>query len=368
MTFSLIAGQTEAKSALRQMAQSGRAPHALMICGPTGAGSLALGVSVARALLCARLSPGGDPCESCNSCRKTARYIHPDLHFSFPTVGANSLSSESLPLWRQALADNPLMAPARWLQILGAENKQGNITRNECQSILQKLSLTSVEGRAKVLLMWLPEYLGKEGNRLLKMIEEPPENTYFILICEQLEAVLPTVLSRCQLVRAPLLSDEEVRGYLQERLHLGPEQAARIAFLAEGDLNRAIELTQNESQDNSEQLLDWLRKCWRGYGPDLVKWTEQFAAMGKENQKQFFAYGLHFLRELLILRNAPDSAVRLQESERLTATNVNKVLDLEKIAQIARIFDQNLYYAERNANLKIMLMNTSIKVHQLLKS
>lgn len=367
MNFSLIAGQTETKSSLRRMAQSGRAPHALMICGPTGAGSLALGLAMARVLLCFQPTPEGDPCESCNACRKTARHIHPDLHFSFPTVGANALSADSLPAWRKALTDNPLLSPSQWLQILGAENKQGNITRNECQAILQKLSLTSVEGRARVALIWLPEYLGKEGNRLLKMIEEPPENTYFILVCEQLEAVLPTVLSRCQLVRAPLLRDVEVREYLQAHQGLEPERAARIAFLAEGDLNRAIELSQDESQDNSAQLLDWLRKCWRGYGPDLVKWTEQFAAMGKESQKQFFVYGLHFLRELLVLRSAPGSAVRLQETERITALNVNKVLDLEKIAQIAHIFNENLYYAERNANPKMMLLNTSVKVHQLLK-
>jgi DNA polymerase III subunit delta' len=361
--------QHQAIQSLQRLVQTGRVPHALLLLGKTGSGSLAAGIWLSRLLQCERLGQTEDiqPCEQCNSCHKTAQMIHPDVHFSYPTIGTNAVSTDFIKPWRAAIQENPFLDVQQWLMRIGADNKQGNINKEECNAIMKKLSLRAYEGRYKILLMWLPEYLGKEGNRLLKLIEEPPEQTQFILVAEQAEAILPTVLSRCQLVKIPQLSDEEVASGLQEMRQLPADRATQIAFLADGDLNIALELTDNAVSDDSALLLEWLRLCWRGNGPELVTWTDKFAKLGRENQKQFLQYGLHFLREMNILIATGQTQLRLRPDELSTALNMAKVLNVGKIAQIAAIFNDNTMYIERNANPKILFLDTSIRLHQLMR-
>jgi DNA polymerase III subunit delta' len=179
--------QHQAIQSLQRLVQTGRVPHALLLLGKTGSGSLAAGIWLSRLLQCERLGQTDEvqPCEQCNSCHKTAQMIHPDVHFSYPTVGTNAVSTDFIKPWRAALQENPFLDVQQWLMRIGADNKQGNINKEECNAIMKKLSLRAYEGRYKILLMWLPEYLGKEGNRLLKLIEEPPEQTQFILVAEQ---------------------------------------------------------------------------------------------------------------------------------------------------------------------------------------
>ncbi len=372
MTFGEIIGQHRTKSFLRQLADSERVPHALLFLGPTGSGNLALALAFAQRLQCERtgsdLLPTEEACGICAACRKAAQFVHPDIHFSYPTVGTNAVSTDYSKIWRQALTENPYGDVHSWLQRLGADNKQGNITKEECNAILKKLSLKAFEGRYKILLMWMPEYLGKEGNRLLKLIEEPPEQTIFLLVAENQEAILNTILSRCQLVKTERLSDEEVAEGLQARRGIDAERARQIAFLAGGDFHTALSVADTPDNDDAQLLLDWLRKCWRGHPVELVRWTEQFAQLGRENQKQFLQYGLHFLRELLSLVATGNTALRLRADELATAQNMGKVLDFDKIAQIATIFNENIYYIERNANPKILFLNTSIVMNRILKS
>jgi DNA polymerase III subunit delta' len=361
--------QNTAIEALQRLVQTGRVPHALLLLGKTGSGSLAAGLWLARLLQCEQLGQSDtiQPCEQCNSCHKTGQMIHADVHFSYPTVGTNAVSTHFVKEWRSAIAENPYMDVQQWLTRIGADNKQGNINRDECNAILKKLSLRAFEGRYKILLMWLPEYLGKEGNRLLKLIEEPPEQTQFILVAEQADAILPTILSRCQLVKTGTLTDEQVAEGLQQLRQMPTERAAQIAFLADGDLNVALELADNADSDDSVMLLEWLRHCWRGHGPELVAWTDKFAKLGRENQKQFLQYGLHFLREMTLLMATGNGQLRLRPDELATATNMAKVLTLEKIAQIIEIFNDNTGYIERNANPKILFLDTSIRLHQLMR-
>ncbi|MEO6037039.1 MAG: hypothetical protein ABIQ93_01420 [Saprospiraceae bacterium] len=372
MTFGEIIGQYRTKSFLRQLADSERVPHALLFLGPTGGGNLALALAFAQRLQCEQTGTGlllqEDACGVCSACRKAASFTHPDIHFSFPTVGANAVSTDYLKDWRQSLSENPYSDVHSWLQRLGAENRQGNITKEECNAILKKLSLKAYEGRYKILLMWMPEYLGKEGNRLLKLIEEPPEQTIFLLVAENQEAILNTILSRCQLVKTELLSDEEVAAGLQQRRGLDALRARQIAFLAGGDFHFALSVADTPDNDDAQLLLDWLRKCWLGKPVELVRWTEQFAQLGRENQKQFLQYGLHFLRELLSLVATGNTALRLRPDELATAQNMGKVLNFEKISQIAALFNDNIYYIERNANPKILFLDTSITMNRILKS
>ncbi len=367
LLFNAIIGQDRTKSLLLQLASSERVPHALLFLGPTGSGNLALAVAFAQLLQCEKPDTDG-ACGVCNACHKAAAFAHPDIHFSFPTVGTNAVSTNFHKEWRAFLSDNPYADVNTWLQRLGADNKQGNITKDECNAIIKKLSLMAFEGRYKILVMWMPEYLGKEGNRLLKLIEEPPEQTIFLLAAENQEAILNTILSRCQLVKTDLLSDEELTEGLMQRRQIDTGRARQIAFLASGDFGAALALADNPENDDAHLLLDWLRKCWRGNAVELVKWTEQFAQLGRENQKQFLQYGLHFLREMMSLIATGNTALRLRPEELTTAQNMAKVLDFEKITQLAAIFNDNIYYVERNANPKILFLDTSIVMHKIFKS
>jgi DNA polymerase-3 subunit delta' len=368
MLLKEVIGQNRCKQVLRQLVHSGRMPHSLLLLGSGGTGNLPLALALAQLLQCeSPPADGDDACGSCPACRKAAQFAHPDIHFSFPTVGPNAVSTTFGKEWRAALAENPYLDPYSWLQRLGAENKQGNITRDECQAIVKKLSLKAFEGRYKILILWMPEYLGKEGNRLLKLIEEPPEQTVFLLVAENAELILNTILSRCQLVKTDALSDDEVTDGLVARRGLDEDRARQIAFLSDGDFNQALAMADHADHDDATLLLDWLRKCWRGNGVELVKWCDAFARLGRENQKQFLHYGLHFLREMLSLVATGNTRLRLRPDEYQTAANMAKVMNVRRIELAAKLFNDNIFYIERNANPKILFLDTSIRLHQILK-
>ncbi|MEK7257269.1 MAG: hypothetical protein AAB316_21120, partial [Bacteroidota bacterium] len=262
----------------------------------------------------------------------------------------------------------------QWLQRIGAENKQGNINKEECVSIIRKLSLKTFEGRCKILVMWLPEYLQKEGNRLLKLIEEPPDDTLFVLVAQNQELILPTIISRCQLVKVSRLSDEDVEEGLVARMALPLEKARSIAQLADGDFNEALKIAAQPESDHSSLFLDWLRKCYVGNGVEMATWVEKFADLGRENQKQFLRYALHFLREYLVLKTTanpnPDSSgltVRLLPKELATAQNLTKVLGFGQVQRIVKLFDDCAYFIERNANQKVLFLDASIQLNKILK-
>ena len=254
-----------------------------------------------------------------------------------------------------------------WLQALGADNKQGNITRDECLDIMRKLSFKTFEGTHKVLIMWLPEYLGKEGNRLLKLIEEPPENTLFILVAENQEKILNTILSRCQLLKINKLKHQEVVNALIEKVHLEEQEANRVAFLADGNFTEALSLTSNASNDDALGFLNWFRVCYQGKAIDLVNWVNDFSKLGRENQKQFIRYALHFLREYMVIKLVGDTRARLQPNELQTAQKMTKVIEYEQIEPITKILNDCFYYIERNAHPKVLFMDASIQINKILK-
>lgn len=366
MRFQDIVGQTDTIKTLKHMVDSNHLPHALLLLGPSGIGKRTLTLALSQYLLCTNRT-NDDSCGECAACSKTDKLIHPDVHFSFPVVGAGITSDKFMPLWRQALHDNPYMDSNQWLQFIGAENKQGNINKDECQNIIRKLSLKTYEAPIKTLIMWLPEYLGNEGNRLLKLLEEPPPQTHFILIAENAELILNTILSRCQLVKIPALTDQNVvDGLLQSELSTA-DKAWSIAHLANGNFNEALTIAANKLGNDAGLLLDWLRKCYKGYGPDLVKWSESFATLGRENQKHFLLYGLHFMREFLIMLATGSTNARLQAEELSSAQNLAKVLNINQVEQIVRLFNDCYQYVERNANPKILFLDASIQLHKTMK-
>ena len=368
MLFSKILGQTSSKQRLRDMVQRERIPHAQLFLGSNGSGTLALALAFIQYALCEG-ARGDDSCGECGACQKMIKRVHPDVHFSYPTIGAGATSGQFATEWRAAMAQNPYLNLHQWLQKIGAENKQGNINKDECLSIVKKLSLKAFEGKFKILLMWLPEYLGKEGNRLLKLIEEPPDDTLFILVAEQQELILNTIISRCQIVQIYPLQDEDVAEGLVRKIGLTWEKARALAPLADGNLNEALTLASQTDHDLSMMFVDWMRKCFKGDGAELVPWVEKFATQGRENQKYFLQYGLHFLREMMRWQVGNNQlTVRLQAAELTVAQKMSQIVGLEKVAPIATLFDDCSRHVERNANPKILFLDASIQLHKILKS
>lgn len=351
------------------MADADRIPHALMLLGMPGSGDLPMALAFAQYALCENRQEG-DSCGVCRSCVKVEKLVHPDLHFAFPVVGAHITSDHHLDAWRKAMLENPYLDVNEWLQQIEAENKQGNINKDECNLIIRKLSLKIFEGRYKILCVWLPEFLGKEGNRLLKLIEEPPEQTLMIFVAHDQESILYTLLSRCQLVKVQRLSDEEVEAGLTSRMQIPAEKARSISQMVNGDLNEARKIALQPDNNLAGLFFDWLRKCYVGNGVELVQWIEKFAALGRENQKQFIQYGLHFLKEYKTLKLTGGQMgipVRLLPKEMETARNLTQVIGFDQLGHIVRLFDECAYYIERNANQKLLFLDASIQMNRILR-
>lgn len=366
MQFKDVIGQKEVKNVFCQMVQSERIPHAQIFLGPEGCGKLALAIAFASYVLCEN-KQAEDACGECPACQKTAKLIHPDLHFSYPTVGSKATSTLFLKEWRSALKENSYQNAQQWLQYIQAENKQGNITKDECRDIVRKLSLKTFEGSHKILIIWLPEYLGKEGNRLLKLIEEPPDKTLFILVAENQELILNTILSRCQLVGLQALSDDELVQALVTKGVATAEEAGRIAHLANGSLNEAMSLVGKTDDEQGQKFLAWFRLCYVGNGADLVNWVDQFSRIGREPQKHFLRYGLFFLREYLLIKAGSGMPARLRDRELKAAENMTKLIEFDQLEGISALLNDCIFAIERYGNPKVLLLDTSIKVHKLLK-
>ncbi len=368
MQFREIVGQDQIKSRLIETVQSGRISHAQLFLGPEGSGSLALAVAYAQYISCENPDPQ-DSCGECASCRKYQKLIHPDLHFSYPFFAKHKEDTAQtfIAEWREAFLGNPYLGLEAWRNSLDAENKQANINIAECHQILQKLSLKPFEGEYKVLIMWLPEYLDKEGNTLLKIIEEPPHKTLFLLVAQNQEQILSTILSRTQLVKVPALPDQVVATHLLE-LGVAPEKAKQIAFLSDGNLQIAQNLLKDLENDNFQLFTDWMRICFGDKGNAMIDFVETIAKSGRENQKAFLRYGIHFLRECLLILSGASDLVRLPEAEQVVAINfAQKVLSLAKAEAIVAELEKAHYHIERNANPKILFLDVSLQFVKILK-
>ena len=366
MNFAQVIGQKEAKESLRRMCAEGRVPHALLLEGPAGSGKLPLALAFASYLLC-EAPKDGDSCGQCRACRKTMEYVHPDLHFSFPVVGTKVTSDEYLPAWREALKNTPYMDLHHWLQSIGAENKQGNINKEECVLIARKLSFQPYESDKKVMIIWMAEALGKEGNRLLKLIEEPPHNTHFILISEEPEAILPTILSRCQRLRLARIAEEELAGALQAQ-GLSPERASEIAVLAEGNFRLALQWSSEADEEEGQLFVDWLRKCYLGKADELVEYAEKLAALGRERQKHLLQYGLQFIQQMMHWRmSRGQMPIRLREKQRLAAEKLASRLAFRQMEQVSELLNRSIAGIQRNAYAKVLFLDASLKMHKMIR-
>ena len=325
--------------------------------------------------------PPADSCGECPACRKAALMIHPDIHFSYPIFpkkpGEKSICTDFIVEWREFISANPYGNSYDWLQFLGAENKQGNINVHECNDIIHKLSLKSFEAGYKILIMWMPEALGKEGNKLLKLLEEPPPGTLFILVGENEALILPTILSRLQLVKIPALQPKDIEYALVEQQSMDPQKAAQVAAISDGNFREASVQIQHEGEDWEVLLRDWLNSIVKTGPAAQVKWIEEVAKLGREKQKQFLKYFTHILEQAVRIQaigieNLPNQdeidANRQFRSETDFAMKLNKLCGLEQQEAIINELDQATYYIERNANAKMLFHALTIKLYHIISN
>jgi DNA polymerase-3 subunit delta' len=311
-----------------------------------------------------------DACGICPSCVKSSRLIHPDIHFSYPVIpkkpGDKPVSSDYSTEWREFIKQYPYGNAYDWLQFIGAENKQGNITAHECNDIIRKLSLKSFESGYKILIMWMPEYLGNEGNKLLKQIEEPPEDTLFLLVAENESLILPTILSRTQLIKIPLPETAEIAAALEARSKLPAEQARQIAVLCEGNYHEALQLLSHADDDWQGVLRDWLNAILKSGPVAQVKWIEEISKSGRERQKQFLRYFSHLLEQAVRLRYIDPGQLPIPDGEKDFALRLNKIADIGQQNAIIQELDNAAYYIERNAHAKMLFHALTIKLYHIL--
>jgi DNA polymerase-3 subunit delta' len=377
MLFSQVIGQQEIKAKLRSLVEHNRLSHALLLNAPEGAGGLPLALAFSQFMVCERVSEenskNGFPNENCNvcpSCIKAAKLIHPDIHYVYPVVsrkpGDKPVSTDFISEWREFVARYPYGTIFDWLQFLQAENKQGNISAHECNEINRKLSLKSFESGYKILIMWMPEYLGNEGNKLLKLIEEPPPDTLFILVTENEAQILPTILSRVQIIRLPRPSVPEIQEALVTRAGVAPGQARQLAAVSEQNYTEALRQLQHGQDDWQALLREWLNAVLKTGPLAQVKWVEEISKAGREKQKQFLQYFSHLLEQAIRLRMSEGALTDLPESEKDFAIRLNKIADISSQQAIVEELNKSIYYIERNAHAKMLFHALTIRLYHIL--
>ncbi|WP_288881396.1 DNA polymerase III subunit [Pedobacter panaciterrae] len=369
MQFKNIIGQEAIKQQLIQTFAENRISHAQLFLSSEGSGALPLAIAYAQYINCLD-KQADDSCGECSSCRKYERYIHPDLHFSYPFFASKDVRTavDVLDEWRSMVLADPYFDMDIWRSKLSAENKQANINIAECHDIIKKLSYKAFEAETKVLIMWLPEYLDKEGNSLLKIIEEPPQNTLFILVANNQEQILSTLLSRTQIVKIPKLPDATVESYLMDEFGLSENQATEYSFLADGNLIEAKQLVANTQNENADKFAEWLRMGYGNRVLDLTNFVDQIAGWGRENQKNFLKYGISFLRECSLLLSGAEELVKLPGSAMDTAKRLSThVLNLSMADAIISELEKAHYHIERNANPKILFLDVSLQLVKIIK-
>lgn len=402
MQFKDIIGQGVVKKHLIELVQQNRLSHALLFLGKEGNGSLALAFALAQYITCRPLpvettdlfagpslfgdepekTPGltqtdlkkTDSCGICSSCTKANKLIHPDIHFSYPVItkksGDKPKSTDFIHEWREFITQFPYGNAFDWLQFIGAENKQGNITAEECHDIIRKLNLKSFESEYKILIIWMPEYLGKEGNKLLKLIEEPAPNTLFILVAESESQILPTILSRCQLVKIPALEKTTIEKNLIEEKKCERELANQVAGLSYGNYREALHLMLHADEDWQHLLKEWISSFYRPNLIAQVKWVDEIGHLGREKQKQFLRYFNHMLEQAIRVRVFTEANmennITMTDNDKDFAMRLNKISGYEQQKAIIEELDRASYYIERNANAKILFQALTIKLGHII--
>ncbi len=374
MQFKDVVGQERIISLLTTSVNSGRIPHAQLFFGPPGCGSVPMAIAYAQFIACENKTLV-DSCGTCNSCRKFHKLEHPDLHFAFPvntskTVSKDPVSDDYLTNWREQVSQNPYFLSSHWYNFIGLENKQGLISKNESEAVIRKLSLKSFESEYKFLILWLPEKMNATAaNMLLKLVEEPPSKTIFLLIAENPSEVLVTISSRTQPVKLDRLSSESINNSLQTIYGVEPEDAHSIARLSNGSFINALELleTTEENIFNFENFTNIMRLCYARNIPEINLWVEKMAGIGRERLKTFFTYTLRLIRENFIMNLKNEDIIYMSKEEEAFSKKFHPFINGRNVIGIAGEMNSASADIERNANAKIVLFDMALKIVKLIK-
>ena len=373
MYFRDIIGLTDIKNHLIDSVQKGYVPHARMFYGAEGIGKLPLAIAYARYLNCTNQGEK-DSCGECSSCSKFDKLAHPDLHFAFPMVQRKSerlmVCDNYLPKWRSFLAENIYFNLSKWLQYIDAKNSQGLIYSQESEEIIRKLSLKVYEGKYKIMLVWLPEKMNLEcANKLLKMIEEPPAQTVFLLISEDLDKVIPTILSRCQPIHIRAIEHDVMIDTIRINYSLSQNDAQSVAHIANGSYSRAIEII--ESNNDTKLLFNLFNKMMMASSSKRIKSIKEIAdeisKTGREVQKSFLIYSLRMFRELFINNFNVPELIYLNRDEQNLGTQFSSFIHVENIEVLSKEFSLAHKQIEQNGNAKIIFLDLCLKLTMLIK-
>ena len=379
MKFADIAGYEEIKQRLSSAVLQNHLAHALLFAGPEGSAKLAMALAFIAYLQCQNrqinLDGTADACGACSSCRQLEKLQHPDVHFVFPTAPTQTVKGEEYVVsksfmteWRQFAVENPYGNLADWQRAAGFADKQAIIRVKEGRNIIGTLSLKSYQGPYKIMLIWLAEHMNPQAaNAILKVLEEPPAQTQFILIAEDVEQLLTTILSRTQIVRIPAFTDTETGAMLKRTTEAEDAQIEAVLPLVGGNLREAIIQLSNADGEMHDIFQRWMRICYERNLSKLVSFADEFGGLGKTAQASLLTTGLNLLRETLVYPYA-DELVRLNGNQTGFAANFSKVANPDRIFKISDLLNKHIYYLERNANARLSMMDLSLQIGVILRT
>lgn len=376
MQFKDIIGQSPIIQRMTESVSNNRVSHSQMLLGPEGSGKLSLALAFAGYLTCEQ--PGGDDaCGVCSACKKNQKFIHPDVHFVFPVVskssGAKPISDHFIKEWRTFLQEMPYGNFNDWLNRITGENQQGTIFAQESQEIYRKLHLKTFEATYKVMIIWMPEKMNQvAANKLLKVLEEPSENTVFLMVAESTEQILPTILSRTQIVKIPKIKHSALRNYLMHKHSLDEAQSESIAATANGNYRKALEILHNDEvlEKNFKKFTEWMRLAYGRKIEELIAWVDEVARWGRENQKNFLSYALRMIRENFVLnidKQQHPEILHMSSQENNFSQKFAVFITTNNVFAIANELEKAHYHIERNGYAKLVFMDTSLQLVKLLR-
>lgn len=374
MLFKDVTGQDKIKKKLIRFVTEQRISHALMFTGPEGSGKLALALAYAQFVSCLDRKKS-DSCGVCSSCRKYQKLVHPDLHFVFPVFKLkdikNPVSDDFLPLWREMVLKTPYFTFSQWLSFIKSENAQGMIYEAESESIIKKLSLKSFESEYKIMIIWMPEKMHNScSNKLLKLIEEPPVKTLFLLITGDEESVITTIRSRAQLIQVPPVDNEAMHRALISEYNYPEEEAADAVRLANGNIITALEYLEpgEESFRPFNSFQELMRFAYSNNIPELLKWTDKMSSLGRDRQKAFFNASLRFVREYFIMNLKNFDLNYLSREEKEWGERFAPYINERNVIPLSKEFEKGVFDITKNGNARIVFFDTAIKVARLIKA
>ena len=375
MLFKDILGLEHIKNHLQKSVENGRISHAQLFVGKEGCGTLATALAYAQLLLCI----DNKDVDSCTL--KCKKLLHPDLHFAFPVTTTDKIkkhptSKDFYKEWRDFVIENPYANLFEWLQFIGVENKQGNINVDEAEDVVKKLQLKSYEGGYKIMIIWMAEKLNTSAaNKLLKIIEEPPKNTVFILVAENEEHIINTIRSRCQVLHFPNLSEQQIAEALISRNAVSETEAKKIAHQVDGNYNKALQFIKTDTSNDEifeNWFVTWVRAAFKAKGNaavihSLIDWSDIISSKGRETQKRFLNYCLQVFRQSLLLNYGAEKLVYLElKTDSFRLDKFAPFIHNNNILDINKEMNEAIYHIERNGNAKVILLDLSIKLTRLL--